>query len=133
MLSLESVSSPQGLGNMEEDWQEAVAGEDCCDIVSSGHDRAITQELKSSCVCLHEIKSVSIPVWMEEGTHKIAQLLVQELLAAHGYWRRVSFLQTCGPWYAAHAPVAGPIPMHMQVAVTGFHGLREHYVGRRCG
>lgn len=44
---------------MEEDGQEAEAGEDCCD----------TQELKSS-YALHEIKLVKIRVWMKEGNLK---------------------------------------------------------------
>lgn len=40
----------------------------------------------------------------------------RQLMAARG--RRVSFLQSCDPWEATHAPVEDSTPAHVLVALT---------------
>lgn len=102
---------------------------DICGDLHAGHDMAVahmnSKQLWPHAPDLHKIKP--------------AKILASFSWEAIGNWGKVIFLQGCGPWKATQAPVDGPTPMHIQVAVSQLGGFKREIeggdikLGRRSG
>ena len=94
----------------------------------------------TTCIGLYKIKSAKIPAWnfvtraakatqKQEGAHE-APALAEKLLATRG---RISFLLGCSPRKAAHAPLNGPVPMHIEAALSKSSGFLKQERSTRYG
>ena len=83
----------------------------------------------TTCIGLYKIKSAKILAREEKGAHG-APTLAEKLLATRG---RISFLLGCSPRKAAHAPLDGPVPMHMEAALSRSSGFLKQERSTRHG
>lgn len=83
----------------------------------------------TTCIGLYKIKSAKIPAQVEEGAHG-APPLAEKLLATKG---RISFLLGCSPRKAAHAPLDGPVAMHIEAALSRSSGFLKQERSTRYG